>query len=107
MDVIESFEALLARGKDNAMLRYGLGTEYRKRGDAQRAVLHLGRAVEHDPDYSAAWKEYGRALADAGRRAEAAGAWRSGIEAAERRGDVQAAREMRVFLRRLEKSPPG
>ena len=34
-------------------------------------------------------------------------ALRQGIAVAEARGDVQAAKEMRVFLRRLEKSAGG
>ena len=37
----------------------------------------------------------------------AAKAYAQGIAVAEARGDVQAAKEMRVFLRRLEKSAGG
>ena len=59
--------------------------------------------MAHDPGYSAAWKVYGRALAEAGRAEEAIEAYRRGIEAAESKGDIQAAKEMRVFRRRLEK----
>ena len=62
------------------------------------------RALAHDPGYSAAWKAYGRALAEAGRAEEAIEAYRRGIEAAESKGDIQAAKEMRVFRRRLEKA---
>jgi predicted Zn-dependent protease len=59
--------------------------------------------VTHDPDYSAAWKLLGRALTEQGSKPEAAEAYRLGIAAAERKGDKQAAKEMTVFLRRLEK----
>ena len=104
MDAVERFEALLAAGKDNALLRFGLGNEYLKAGDAARAAQHLREAVRHDPAYSAAWKLLGKALAQAGRNDEAAAAYRSGIEAAERRGDKQAAKEMTVVLRRIEKA---
>ena len=103
MDAVERFEALLASGKDNALLRFGLGNEYLKRGELERAAQHLSRAVALDPDYSAAWKLLGKALAQAGRGDEAANAYRSGIEAAGRRGDKQAAKEMSVFLKRIEK----
>jgi Tfp pilus assembly protein PilF len=106
VNAVERFEALLAAGKDNALLRFGLGNEYLKSGDAARAAEHLGAAVAHDPAYSAAWKLLGKALAQAGRMDEAARAYRSGIEAAERRGDKQAAREMAVFLKRIEKPAP-
>jgi Tfp pilus assembly protein PilF len=105
VNAVERFEALLAAGKDNALLRFGLGNEYLKSGDFTRAAQHFGAAVAHDPGYSAAWKLLGKALAQAGRIEEAASAYRSGIEAAERRGDKQAAREMAVFLKRIEKPP--
>ena len=106
MDHAERFEALLASGKDGALLRFGLGMHYLKAGDAARAAQHLRRAVEQDPAYSAAWKLLGKALAQSGAAPEAAHAYRAGIAAAERRGDKQAAKEMTVFLRRLEK-PAG
>jgi len=108
MDPAQRFEALLASGKDGALLRFGLGMHYLKSGEALRAAEHLRRAVEQDRDYSAAWKLLGKALAEGGDRAGAIDAYRNGIEAAGRRGDKQAAKEMTVFLRRLEKEgAPG
>ena len=59
--------------------------------------------MAHDPSYSAAWKAYGHALADAGRAEEAIEAYRRGIEAAESKGDIQAAKERRGFRRHVEK----
>ncbi len=103
-NAIENFEKLLAAGQDSALLRFGLGVAYQKAGDVDRAVEHLARAVEMDSGYSAAWKAYGKALAEAGRAAEAMDAYRRGIAAAETRGDIQAAREMSVFLKRLQKA---
>lgn len=102
MATIENFEAMLAQGRDNALLRYSLGNEYLKLGDVAKAAEHLRRAVEHDPNYSAAWKLLGRALTDAERLDEALAAYRQGIAVAEARGDVQAAKEMGVFARRIE-----
>lgn len=107
MDPAQGFEALLASGKDSALLRFGLGTHYLKAGDAARAVEHLRAAVAQDPGYSAAWKLLGKALADAGDGAGAMQAYRSGIGAARLRGDKQAVREMEVFLKRLENAAPG
>ena len=103
MDSVQRFEALLAAGKDGALLRFSLGMHYLKIGDSTRAAQHLRSAVEQDRDYSAAWKLLGKALTQSGERAGAVAAYRSGIEAAGRRGDKQAAKEMTVFLRRLEK----
>ena len=103
MSPVERFEALLAAGKDSALLRFSLGSHYLKAGDAARAATHLRAAVVRDKDYSAAWKLLGKALAESGDGAAAIDAYREGIEAAGRRGDKQAAKEMTVFLRRLEK----
>ena len=104
MDPAQRFEALLASGKDSALLRFSLGMPYLGAGDAPRAAGHLRRAVEQDPDYSAAWKLLGKALAESGDAAGAIAAYRDGIAAAERRGDKQAGKEMAVFLKRLEKA---
>lgn len=98
-----NLEKLLAAGKDSALLRFSLGSEYLKSGDAGMASAHLREAVRQDPDYSAAWKLLGRALSELGQAAEALAAFRQGIEAARRKGDMQALKEMQVFARRLEK----
>lgn len=98
-----ALEKLLAGGRDDALLRFSLGGACLKEDDTVAAVAHLRRAVEHDPGFSAAWKLLGRALATAGDSAGAARAWEQGIGAAEDKGDVQAAKEMRVFLKRLRR----
>jgi Tfp pilus assembly protein PilF len=100
---LENFLAMLAGGRDNALLRFSLGNEYLKRGDAVNAATHLRSAVEHDPKYSAAWKLLGKALADNADWPEALAAYQAGIAVAEARGDKQAAKEMGVFARRIEK----
>jgi predicted Zn-dependent protease len=104
----DALEKLLANGRDDALLRFSLGNACLKEGDAAAAAEHLSRAVAHDPAYSAAWKLLGKARAETGDTAGAEVAWNRGIEAAQARGDVQAAREMQVFLKRLHKSAgPG
>lgn len=103
MAVVDNLEALLAKGTDNALLRFGLANEYLKLGLHGQAIGHLRKALAHDPKYSAAWKRLGKALADTGRRDDAVTAYENGIKAAEEKGDVQAAKEMRVFLARLQK----
>ena len=102
--LISSLEKLIGTPRDGALLRYSLGTEYLKTGDRVRAIEHLREAVQRDPDYSAAWKVLGRALADDDQPAQALEAWTRGIEAARRKGDRQAEKEMNVFARRLARS---
>ena len=101
--LIAALEKLLGSPRDGALLRYSLGTEYLKSGDAARAVECLREAVAREPKYSAAWKMLGRALAGAGREDEAHAAFTAGIAAAREKGDKQAEKEMAVFARRLEK----
>ena len=107
MGIIDNFEAMLARGQDSALLRYSLGNEYLKAELCARAAEHLAEAVRLDPGYSAAWKLYGKSLAAMGRSAEAIAAFDRGIATAESKGDVQAAKEMRVFRKRAEKALSG
>lgn len=97
-----SLEKLIADGKDGATLRFALGTEYLKQEKMNHAIRHLGAAVEMNPGYSAAWKLLGKAYASTGSIQEAKAAYEQGIAVALERGDKQAAREMQVFLRRLE-----
>ncbi len=94
---------MLAAGRDNALLRFSLGNEYLKHGDAPNAAIHLRRAVEHDPKYSAAWKLLGKALADSEDWSAALTAYQQGIVVATAHGDVQAAKEMGVFAKRMAK----
>lgn len=103
MPSIADFEKMLAAGRDNALLRFSLGNEYLKVGQPVEAAVHLCRAVEQDPKYSAAWKLLGRALTEAEAWDEALAAYREGITVAEARGDKQAAKEMGVFAKRIEK----
>jgi predicted Zn-dependent protease len=101
--ILTNLEKLLAQGKDTALLRYSLGNEYLKLKQPTAAAMHLEQAVKFDSDYSAAWKLLGKAFAASGREEQALDAWRRGIEVAEAKGDKQAAAEMKVFLRRIEK----
>lgn len=104
MNPIDNFRALLAKGMDTPLLRFSLGQALFKQGDRGEAVEHLRAAVTQDPKYSAAWKILGKALGENGQPEAAMVAYRQGIAVAEEKGDIQAAKEMRVFLRRLEKA---
>jgi tetratricopeptide (TPR) repeat protein len=103
---LDSLEKLLGTPRDGALLRYSLGLEYLKSGDLERAIAAFREALARDPLYSAAWKTLGKTLEQAQRPAEALEVFRRGIEAAEKKGDRQAQKEMTVFARRLEKHGP-
>jgi Tfp pilus assembly protein PilF len=100
---VDQLEQLLASGNDSAALRVALGTAYLKADNPIDAIEHLQAAIALDGDYSAAWKLLGQAQATAARNDDAEHSYTRGIEVATRRGDMQAAREMQVYLKRLEK----
>lgn len=100
---IDNLEALLASNNDNALLRYSLGNEYSKVKKFDEALEHLSKAVELDPEYSAAWKLYGKVLTENNQIEKAINVYEAGIKIADKKGDIQAAKEMKVFLKRLKK----
>lgn len=102
---IESLQKMLGGPRDGALLRYSLGNEYLKAGALAEATKSFQEAVDRDKQYSAAWKALGKALAESGDTDAARQAYAEGIAVANARGDIQAAKEMTVFARRLDKPP--
>ncbi|MDX2504949.1 MAG: tetratricopeptide repeat protein [Gammaproteobacteria bacterium] len=100
---IDTLKNLLAQGQDSMILRFGLGQALLKADQASEAVSHLQAALKFDPEYSAAWKLLGKALAEIGENSQAIESYEKGIAVAEHKGDIQAVKEMRVFLKRLQK----
>lgn len=88
--------------RDGALLRFSLGSALLEAGLMAEARIELQQALTADPHYSAAWKLLGKACLAAGDNEAAAAAWREGIAVASQRGDQQAAKEMTVFLKRLD-----
>lgn len=107
MTMIDNFHGMLERGIDGALLRYSLGNELLKAGEADAAITHLREALKLDEAYSAAWKSLGKALATNGQHAEAVDVLEQGIAVAESRGDIQAAKEMKVFRKRSQAALRG
>ena len=103
MKLIENLEKMLADGKDDAMLRFGLGNAYFQNKDYAKASEHLARALEFDQGYSAAWKLLGKTYMQLNDLEMARQTFDKGIGQAEEKGDKQAAREMQVFLKKIEK----
>ena len=100
---IANLEKLQDGPRDGALLRYSLGNEWLKAGEPAKAAIYFRTAVERDPLYSAAWKLLGKSLVESGAPEEAIAAYRQGIVVAEQKGDVQSAKEMGVFVKRLLK----
>ena len=105
MGLRENLQLMLERGQDSPLLRYSLGLECLKAGDLLAAIDHLRKAVEQNPGSSAAWKALVEAHATAGSLERAAEIYEQGIAAAQKSGDIQAAKVMGVFLKRLRRQP--
>jgi len=103
MTQLETFKAMLEKGNDNELIRYSLGNEYFKQNDYEQSIIHLKKAIDHKPSFSAAWKLYAKALTENKQNDKAITAYEKGINIAEENGDIQAVKEMRVFLKRLKK----
>jgi Flp pilus assembly protein TadD len=87
---------------DDAMIHYGLATEYRKANDLASAAAAFRTVVEKNPDYTAAWQELGSILVELGEREEAARVLREGIAVADRTGAWKPREHMRRVLDGLE-----
>ena len=98
---IENLNKLLEQGQDNLLLRYGLAQALLNEGQITEAIKHLEQALEFDHGHSASLKLLGKAYASNGDSDKAIMIYTKGIELAEQKGDIQAAKEMKVFLKRL------
>ena len=103
MDIVANLTGMLQRGQDTALLRFSLGSELLKRAEHGAAIEHLQAAILKDPDYSAAYKNLGKAYVAHDEPEAAKATFTKGIAVAEAQGDKQAAKEMTVFLKRLHR----
>ncbi len=98
---VEQFKQLLEADPDDYTVHYGLGAEYSKIGDHGAAAEAFRRAIELKRDYTAAYRELGKACQSLGLREEAVSAFQTGLDVACATGDLQTGREIEVFLKRL------
>lgn len=102
--MISTFLNMLEKGNDNALLRYSLGNAYFAEQQYPSAIEHLQQAVQHDQNYSAAWKLLGRCHYELQQYEEAVAVYDQGLQIAADQGDKQAEKEMRVYQRRSVKA---
>lgn len=100
---IDALEKMLEAGQDSAMLRYGLANAYWQQGDMEQTIIHASQAVKHQPDYSAAWQIYAKALERAGYEQKALEAYEQGLETARKQGDKQVENVLSVRHKKLAK----
>ncbi|PTR35357.1 tetratricopeptide repeat protein [Luteibacter sp. OK325] len=102
--LVERLRAQIGGVRDGALLRFSIGNAHLGDGSYAEAATAFREALGFDPAYSAAWKLLGKALLAMDDDAGAAEAWGQGITTATGRGDMQAAKEMTVFLNRLSRN---
>ncbi len=100
---VEMLQGFLSRDENDEVSWFGLG----------RALLELDRAAEPRDafsqavrlklDYSAAYRDLGRAWLECGDAQAASGALERGIEVAKRAAALQTRRKMEVFLKRARR----
>ncbi|MDC7700290.1 hypothetical protein [Vogesella indigofera] len=103
-EALQRLQKLVDGPRDGALLRFGLANEYARLEQWPQAIREARAALAFQHDYSAAWKLLGKVLLAGGEPQQALQAYRDGIAVAEQRGDKQAAKEMTVFARRIEKT---
>jgi Flp pilus assembly protein TadD len=99
---LEQFRQIVDLDPDDYFSHFGYASELVQAGRHREAVREFREAIRLKPDYSAAIRDLGRALEKIGAIDEAMQTYREGIPIAERNGDLQTAKEMQVFLKRLE-----
>jgi Tfp pilus assembly protein PilF len=99
---LEQFRQVVEMDPDDYFSHFGYASELFDAGHYQTAVHEFREAIRLKPDYSAAFRELGRALEKTGAVDEAIKVYDDGIPIAERNGDLQTLKEMQVFRRRLE-----
>ena len=101
--MIDRLEKMLADGRDDPMLRFGLGSAYFNKKDYDRAVAHLTVCIDQDENYSAAYKLLGKAYFSLEKNDLAMDVFEKGLVIAVAAGDKQSEKEMTVFLKKLQK----
>jgi uncharacterized protein HemY len=95
---IDIFAEMVKQHSEDAMIWYGLASEYVKIERWSEAADALRNVLRINPDYTAAYQMLGTALMGQGLRAEACDIWTQGIAVARRTGAWKAQQHMEGLL---------
>jgi tetratricopeptide (TPR) repeat protein len=101
MPSIAELETLVKQFPDKPFPRYGLAMEYKKAARYEEALPHFRKAIELDPNYTAAFFHAGMACEAAGKVDDAKQFYRDGLAAAQKIGNSHAASEIGAALAAL------
>ena len=95
---LDIFAEMAKQQPEDAMIWYGLASEYIKVERWSEAADALRKVVTINSDYTAAYQLLGTALLNQGAREEARRAWAAGVETAGRTGAWKARQHMEGLL---------
>ncbi len=102
LERIAMFKEVLEIDPDDPMATFGAGMAHMQLSEFAEATPYLERATQVQKDYSVAFLNLGKCHEFQGNRELAIAAFRKGIEAAGRKGDLMPLREMERRLKALE-----
>jgi len=102
LERIAMFKEVLEIDPDDPLATFGTGMAHMQLSEYAEAVPYLERATQLQKDYSVAFLNLGKCSEFLGNREQAMAAFRRGIEAAGRKGDLMPLREMERRLKALE-----
>lgn len=82
--------------------RYALALELMKEGNLQEATHHLERLLATDPEYLAAYYQYGKLLEQQGKTSEALSVFEAGIIFARKQKNSHTQSELQSAIDNLE-----
>lgn len=102
MDRVTVFRSFIAKSPQDPFPRYGLAMELKGRGDWDAAWVEFSTLLESFPDYVPTYLMAAGSLVEQGKTTEAKQLFRRGIDAATRKGDLHAKRELEEALALIE-----
>lgn len=101
-DRMRKLKAMLEKQPDDTFVVYGVAMEYKKAGDAARALEFFDRVLTLDPGYLYAYHQKGLVHEGLGDADSARRCYREGVAAAEKKGDQHARDEIMAALEMLD-----
>jgi tetratricopeptide (TPR) repeat protein len=95
---LHTLQQMLQREPADPFLLYGIGMEYKKLQQFDRAIEYFSRVIEVDPAYCYAYFQRGQTQEQLGLTDAAKLSYHQGVDAAARAGDAHAREELQAAL---------
>jgi Tfp pilus assembly protein PilF len=102
MDRVAVFRSFIAKSPQDPFPRYGLAMELKGQGDKDGAMAEFETLLQSFPDYIPTYLMAAGTLRETGKLPEAKELYRRGIDAAGRKGDLHAKKELQDALSEID-----